>query len=749
MQIKRSELAARAGGPLLVHSRLRAPAARVPWVRRLRLLSRLREGAKRPLTVVSAPPGFGKSILLAQWAREDARRMPFAWVTLADDSRDPATFLFYVIEALRSIDGSFGKQARRRLGGVAGDSVAEAMPALLNDIAALPRRVTLVIDDFDAMQEPETRHWMGFLLDNLSGPLHIAIATRSAPLIRLGRLRAQGDLTELSGQDLRFTEDEARDLLSKRMGLDVSQHDLQSLIEATEGWPTGIYLGGMYLSSGPDRVTKDFRGTHRHVADFLRDEVLHQQPEPLREFMLRTSILDRLSPGLCDEVSHSEGAALMLGDLERSNLFVVPLDEDAEWYRYQLLFRDMLRSEAARLIPTEVPDLHRRASRWHQRHGTVMEAVYHALAAGGDDETAIRLVKENWVVVARSGHRATVWAWLQALPWHRIRQDPHLCAIAAFLLVYAGEFEMADVWASRIPDRLRSTGGPLPDGFSSVESIRQLVAAHPVRNVGSSLRAARRVVQLESPGSEWHSAGLIALGMNLYLAGQLAEGRTHLEAARVQSATAPRPAVEMLALTYLSLVEHDVGDPVVGDELAIEGRRLMDEYDVVDYPVLAPLHMATAAALLSTDPEGAEREAEEAMRLAAPYGRSIIPAQTALLGARLRLAMGDLTRCRELLREAHTSLNVCSDAGALWQEFASLDSRTRPRAPRQDLPEALTASEIAVLRLLATDLSLGEIAARLFVSINTIKTHTRHIYQKLQVPSRRAAVDQGRRLDLI
>jgi LuxR family maltose regulon positive regulatory protein len=175
----------------------------------------------------------------------------------------------------------------------------------------------------------------------------------------------------------------------------------------------------------------------------------------------------------------------------------------------------------------------------------------------------------------------------------------------------------------------------------------------------------------------------------------------------------------------------------------------MDEYDVVDYPVLAPLHMAAAAAMLRSDPEGAEREAEEAMRLAAPYGRSIVPAQTALLGARLRLAIGDLAGCRELLRQAQTSLMVCSDAGALRQEFASLDARTRPRAPRQDLPEALTASEIAVLRLLATDLSLGEIAARLFVSINTIKTHTRHIYQKLQAPSRRAAVDQGRRLDLI
>ncbi|HEY7282232.1 MAG TPA: LuxR C-terminal-related transcriptional regulator [Actinomycetota bacterium] len=748
MQTRRPEQpAARHGGPLLVQSRLRPPAPRVPWVRRLRLLSLLREGAKRPLTVVSAPPGYGKTILLAQWAREDARRMPFAWVTLAEDSQHPATFLFYVIEALRSVDPRFGRQARRRLGGMAGDQVAEAMPALLNDIAALPHRATLVIDDLDAMQEPETQHWMGVLLDNLSGPLHVAIATRSAPLLRIGRLRAQGELTELSADDLRFTEDEARSLLDKRMGLDVDEADLASLNEATEGWPTGVYLGGMYLASGPERVASDFRGTHRHVADFLRDEVLHRQPEPIREFMLRTSILDRLSPGLCDEVSRTEGASLMLGDLERSNLFVVPLDDVDEWYRYQLLFRDMLRSEAARLIPSELAELHRRASLWHQRHGTVMEAVHHALAAG-DEEMAVGLVKSNWVVVARSGYRATVWSWFQSLPWQRVRQDPHLCAIAAFLLVYGGEFDMAEVWASRIPERLPASG-PLPDGFSSVESIRQLVLSHPVRNVGAALRASRRVVELERPESEWHSAGLIALGINQYVAGHLAEARTNLEAARIQSATAPRPAVEMLALTFLSLLEHDVGDPMVGDQLAIEARRLMDEYDVVDYPILAPLHMASAIAFSRSDPDAVESEMAEALRLAAPYGRSIIPALTALLGARVRLSLGDVAGCRDLLRAANESLGACSDSGTLRQGFASLDARTRPRATRQDLPEALTASEIAVLRLLATDLSLGEIAARLFVSINTIKTHTRHIYQKLQAPSRRVAVDEARRLDLI
>src|SRR5262249_32668109 len=221
----RSELAARAGGPLLVHSRLRPPVPRVPWVRRPALLSRLREGSRRPLTVVSAPPGFGKTTLLAQWAREDAKRTPFAWLTLAEDSQDPATFLLYVIEALRTVDPAIGRQARRRLGGTGRDPVAAAMPSLLNDLETLTGRTALVVDDFAVLQEREARGWAAFLLETLAGPLHVAIATRSVPLLPLGRLRAQGELTELRGPDLRFSPGEARTVFAKHMDLDLPEDD--------------------------------------------------------------------------------------------------------------------------------------------------------------------------------------------------------------------------------------------------------------------------------------------------------------------------------------------------------------------------------------------------------------------------------------------------------------------------------------------------------------------------------------------
>ncbi|HXJ64614.1 MAG TPA: LuxR C-terminal-related transcriptional regulator [Actinomycetota bacterium] len=748
METRRPDLSS-PGGPLLVHSRLRPPVARVPWVARPRLVDRLREGASRPLTVVSAPGGFGKTTLLAQWAGIDAPGTPFAWVTLAEDSKDATTFLWYVIEALRSIDPAIGRAARRRLGGFGDDPVGLAMPALLNDVEQLPQRVVLVLDEFDAVQEPETQHWMTYLLENLAGPLHIAVATRSVPPLPLGRLRAHGDLTELGANDLRFSQDEARALLGGHMELAVPDGELEGLVEATEGWAAGVYLAGLFLSDDPARTPDRFRGTLRPVADFLRDEVLHRQPEPVREFLLRTSVLDRMSPGLCDAVTGGDGAALMLADLERSNLFIVPLDEDAAWYRYHLLFRDMLRSEAARVMGPELPELHRRASGWHQANGTAIEAVRHA-AEAGDDALTVELIKSNWVVWARSGHRATVWSWLDGLPWEVVRSDPHLCAIAAYLLTYAGEFDAAKVWLSRIPERVPPAASPLADGFSSVEAIRQVVLSHPVHSLAASLRAARGALELEPLGSAWRSAVEVAFGLNLYLDGQRAEARHQLERARAEASTAPRPGAQIMAIAYLSLIEHDVGDPAEADALALEARQLLDVHDIVDYPILAPLFVLSAAALARRgERERAELELAEANRLASAYGRSMVPALASLLAARLRLSWGDAAGCQAHLRDAHASLNACSDTGVLREEFAALDARTRSRAPRQDLPDALTASEIAVLRLLATDLSLGEVAARLFVSINTIKTHTRHIYQKLRAPSRRAAVERGRELGLI
>jgi LuxR family maltose regulon positive regulatory protein len=744
----RSETTPRPDRRVLVQSRLRPPVLRTESVRRTELLRRLDQGVERPVTVVCAPPGFGKTTLLAQWVAELGEGTPVAWVTLAEDANDPATFLAYVIESLRTVDPSVGRQARRRLGALDNDPPsATILPSLLNDLAAVPGPVVLVLDDFHMVQEPESRRWLRFLMANLDGPLRLVVASRTDPLLRLGRIRAQGELTELGAGDLRFSRAEAKSLLVSQ-GVRLADDELLALLDSTEGWPVGVYLAGMYLGGAPGRHASQFHGTHRHVVEFMRDEVLNQQPEMVRRFLLTTSILDRFSPTLCDAVWEGEGAGLLLADLERSNMFVVGLDDDGAWYRYHHLFRDVLRSELERTGSEEIPGLHLRAAHWHRRHGNALEAVEHALAAG-DDALTVELIKAYWVVLGRSGHRALVWSWIQGLPWDVVASDPHLCAIAGFLLVFGGQFEQAAIWLARVIDE-PGPPGPLPDGFGSVASIRATAEAHPASDVGASTRAARRALELEPEGSAWHSSSEVALGLNLYLAGRPAEARPHLERARVEAATAPRPGVELLALTFLSLIEREAGDQAEADALAGEARAKAERYDIVDYPALAPMYMVTASALdRDGDRDGAIHDLEEGLRLASLWGHTAIPALTALLGARLRRSWGDLAGARALLRDAWTCVNACPDPGALRDQVAALEARLRSRVPRQRLSEELTTGEIAVLRLLATDLSLSDIAARLFVSINTIKTHTRHIYQKLQVPSRAQAVERARADELI
>jgi LuxR family maltose regulon positive regulatory protein len=336
----------------LLATKLHVPAPRGQLVPRPHLLDR--PGPAPPLTLVSAPAGFGKTTLLAEWIARSMRREPamhVGWLSLDDGDNDPSRFLTYVVAALWSLN-KIGEESLSALHDAL--PVDVALTALINDAATAPGPIVLVLDDYHVIDARPVHQAVGFLLDHLPEQFHLAIASRSDPPLPLARLRSRGQLAELRAADLRFTREEAVDFLNRAMGLALSTDDIAALETRTEGWIAGLQLAALSLRQRED-VTgfiSTFTGSHRFVIDYLVEEVLQHQPDNVRDFLLRTAFLDRFTGPLCDTVTGLNGGSTMLATLERDNLFVVPLDDQRQWYRYHHLFADVLRSRVLQEHPT-------------------------------------------------------------------------------------------------------------------------------------------------------------------------------------------------------------------------------------------------------------------------------------------------------------------------------------------------------------------------------------------------------------
>jgi LuxR family maltose regulon positive regulatory protein len=432
----------------LLATKLYGPAPRSQLVPRPRLLERL--GPVRPLTLVSAPAGFGKTTLLAEWIAHNGRceaDMRVAWLSLDEGDNDPSRFLTYVVAALQTLDANIGSEALSLLHDAPALPVDVALTALINDAATARGRIVLVLDDYHVIDAPPVHQAVGFLLDHLPPQLHLAIASRSDPPLPLARLRSRGELTELRAADLRFTREEAVDFLNRAMGLGLSTDDIVALETRTEGWIAGLQLAALSLRQQEDVAgfISTFTGSHRFLIDYLVEEVLQHQPDRVREFLLRTAFLDRLTGPLCDTVTGLDGGSAMLATLERDNLFVVPLDDQRQWYRYHHLFAEVLRSRVLQEHPDHVPAVHSAASEWYERNGFAEDAVRHALAAQ-DFERAARLIESALPEARRSRHDATLLGWLTTLPDDLVRRRPALSVVRAWLLLVSGDLEAVEPW---------------------------------------------------------------------------------------------------------------------------------------------------------------------------------------------------------------------------------------------------------------------------------------------------------------
>ena len=480
--------AAAAEQDVLLATKLHVPSPRPGLVARPRLVEALDEGLARGLVLVCAPAGFGKTALLADWVRSGDRRV--AWLSLDAADDDPARFWRHVVAALDRARPGIAERAGPLLGPPAPASFEGLVTALVNDLAAQPGEdaVLLVLDDYHLIDAQPVHASLAFLLEHLPPGLRLVLASRSDPPLPLARLRASGQLAELRAADLRFTAEEAAALLREATGADLPGAAVAALAARTEGWAAGLQLAALSLrgQADPAGFVAAFSGSHRYVLDYLAGEVLDRQPEQMRTFLLETSVLERLSGELCDAVTGRTDGQAMLEQVERANLFLVPLDEVRGWWRYHHLFADLLRARLQQQQPDRVAALHRNAAAWSEEHGLADDAVRHALAAG-ETTWAARLVERHFdAAFILRGEEATVQRWLAALPAELVRSRPRLLLAQALLAATSGRVEAVEPPLDAAERALAAVAGAADEPFepsagraaSLLVNVPALIALH-------------------------------------------------------------------------------------------------------------------------------------------------------------------------------------------------------------------------------------------------------------------------------
>ena len=420
--------------PLLT-TKLYIPTPKSDLVLRPRLITRLDAGLDRKLTLISAPAGFGKTTLLSDWIGR--LNIPVAWVSLDEGDNDRTSFLVYFVAALQTIESGISETV---ILAPQPPPIEFVLTELINEIASIEQNFILVLDDYHVIEAPEVHNTLTFLLDHLPPNMHLVITSRSDPLLQIPRLRAKGQITELRAENLRFTTQEATRFLNQVMGLALSEDEVLSLETRTEGWITGLHLAALSIQDTEDAVgfISEFTGDDRYIVDYLVDEVLAQRPRGTQDFLLQTSILDRMTGSLCDSVTGQEGGQELLERLDQANLFIVPLDNRRHWYRYHHLFADLLRQrlhEAAN--PREIDLLHQRASQWFEENDFLVDAVEHALAVE-DFENVIRLIELGSTEIFSRNQQNLLVKWQDELPRELVASHPRFCMIMAWAWIAMG-----------------------------------------------------------------------------------------------------------------------------------------------------------------------------------------------------------------------------------------------------------------------------------------------------------------------
>jgi len=652
----------------LLETKFYVPRNRGGVVSRPRLSERLNRGLEATLTLVSAPAGFGKTTLLAQWlaaASADERRV--AWLSLDQRDDDPVSFWTYVIGALQTVAPAVGVDALSLLQSPRPPPIEAVLSTLLNEIAAERMEIVLVLDDYHMVDARDIQEGMTFLIERLPPRMHVVIASRSDPALPLARLRARGELLEIRAADLRFTPDEAVTYFNAIMRLDLSAQNVSTLEGRTEGWIAALQLAALSIQNRDDvtAFVEGFAGDDRYVVDYLVEEVLQRHPERVRRFLLYTSVLDRLSGPLCDAVTELGGGNSMLEALERGNLFVVPLDDRRRWYRYHHLFADVLHTRLLDEQSEHVPELHRRASVWFEQNGDPSEAIRHALAAA-DFPRAADLVELAVPGSLRTRQEATLLAWLRSLPRALLRCRPVLSDAYAGALLSTGEVEGIEERlqdAERLLETSATRERPAEMVVVDEDAFRRLPGSIAMHRAGQALRLgdlaatvtyARRTLDLVSEDDHLaRGAAAALLGLAAWTGGDLEAGhRAYVEAmARMQRAGHISDALGCaIVLADIRIAQGRLREAMRTYERALQlatepgDRRLRGTADM--HVGLSQLYLERGDLPAATQHLLTSQELGEHMGL--PQN----PYRVRVATAHMREAHGDLDGALELLEEA-------------------------------------------------------------------------------------------------
>ena len=715
---------------------------------RPRLLEMVDSDGGAALTVVNAALGYGKTTLLRLWCIE--RPEAVVWMTLDAADDNPVRLWTHLATAVERLGQGLGGRALMYLG-VRGALVETAVDELMNGLVAYGRPVAIVLDDLHAVGSEASLRSIAHAINRLPANARVLAATRSEPSISVARLRARGALREIRARELAFTADEASELIA-REGIELSRESVELLVERTEGWPAGLYLAVLWLRNldDPDQGVRAFVGSARHVADYLTDEVLTALAPQTRDFLLRTSVLDRFTPELCDAVLGREDSAGVLAELARSNMFLVALDARGEWYRYHHLFGELLQLELGR---QEAAVLRRRAAAWCRAHGLVEDAIDYA-AAAGDAETVAELLVENHLEFIWGGRTGRFLGWVRWLPSELLLEHPVLPAAgaAAAALLARPEVDVQRLLA--VAERARRERPQLWSPY--VEAAAAVTRSNVIErgDVGEAVEHARRAVAAARAGADVLTAcGLASLSQALFFAGELDETR-RIAVQVVERPDAPDvPDGYVASLGLLALVDAEQGRTESAEAWASQATSFARQRFQADSWTASMAHLGLALACTAAGRlDEAEREALRGELLRRAPQPTVGHAHALLVLAHVRIARSRLERAANDLQRAQRMIAGFPDPGRLPAIAAAVEqdlATARANPGNLDMVEEPSAAELAVLRGLASGLSRREIGERLYISLNTVKTHTRELYRKLGVTSRADAVARAEALGLL